>query len=115
MKTNKRQLIAAAALALLAGSTHAQVGTGSLTGWAVLGDVVTQSGAIVLTSAYAEAGDADQPFNLSGTSAADIALVEAGAGLAAYALDLPEPEYGREGSLATQSFAVAAGDRLAFK
>jgi len=114
MKSPTRQLIAAATLALLAGSASAQASTGSLAGWTVLGDVVAQAGAIVLTTAYAEAGDPDQPFNLSGDSAADIALVEAAAGVPTYALDLPEPEYGREGSLVTQSFAVAAGDTLRF-
>lgn len=114
MKSSTRQHIAAATLALLAGSASAQAGTGSLAGWTALGDVVTQAGAIVLTTAYAEVGDPDQPFNLSGTSAADIALVEAAAGVPAYGLDLPEPEYGREGSLVSQSFAVAAGDTLAF-
>lgn len=115
MKSSTRQLIAASTLALLAGSAAAQAGTGSLAGWAVLGDVVSQTGAIVLTTAYAATGDPDQPFNLSGNSAADIALVEAAAGVPAYALDLPEPEYGREGSLVTQSFAVAAGDTLRFR
>lgn len=114
MKSPTRQLIAAATLALLAGSASAQANTGSLAGWTVLGDVVAQTGAIVLTTAYAEAGDPDQPFNLSGTSAADIALVEAAAGVPTYSLDLPEPEYGREGSLVAQSFAVAAGDTLRF-
>lgn len=114
MTSKNRKLIAAAALAILAGGAQAQVGTGVLAGWTALGDVVAQAGAIVLTTAYAEAGDPDQPFNLSGTSAADITLVEAAAGLPAYALDLPEPEYGREGSLVTQSFAVAAGDTLRF-
>lgn len=114
MNAPTRQLLAAASLAMLAGGAAAQADTGSLAGWTVLGDVVAQAGAIVLTTAYAEPGDPDQPFNLSGTSAADIALVEAAAGLAAYALDLPEPEYGREGSLVTQSFSVAAGDTLRY-
>ncbi len=114
MTPSIRSLIAAATLALLAGSAAAQADTGSLAGWAVLGDAVAQNGALVLTTAYAEPGDPDQPFNLSGVSAADIALVEAAAGVAAYALDLPEPEYGREGSVVAQSFAVAAGDTLRF-
>lgn len=114
MTSKTRQLIAAATLALLAGGASAQADTGSLSGWTVLGDVVAQAGALVLTTAYAEPGDPDQPFNLSGTSAADIALVEAAGGLPAFALDLPEPEYGREGSLVTQSFAVAAGDTLRY-
>lgn len=115
MKSLTPRLIAAAALALLAGSAAAQADTGGLASWTVLGDVVAQGGALVLTTAFAEAGDPDQPFNLSGNSAADIALVEAAAGVAPYGLDLPEPEYGREGSIVTQSFAVAAGDTLRFR
>lgn len=114
MTSTKRKLIAAAALAIVAGGAQAQVGTTSLAGWTPLGDVVVQTGAVVLTTAYAEAGDPDQPFNLSGVSAADITLVAAAAGLPALALDLPEPEYAREGSLVTQSFVVAAGDTLRF-
>lgn len=109
------RITATAALALLAGGAQAQVGTGSLAGWTVLGDVVAQGGSLVLTTAYAGAGDADQPFNLSGNSAVDIPFVEAAAGLPAYALDLPEPEYAREGSLLSQSFEVAAGDVLSLR
>jgi hypothetical protein len=114
MSTLTHRFAATAALALLAGGAQAQVGTGSLAGWTVLGDVVAQAGSLVLTTAYAETGDADQPFNLSGNSAVDIPVIEAAAGLPAYALDLPEPEYAREGSLVRQSFAVAAGDVLRF-
>ena len=107
---------AAAALALLAmhsGSAHAQATTGSLAGWTVQGDVIAQSGALKLTTAFLD-GFTDQPLNLSGTSAADIVVVETTAGVPALALDLPEPEYGREGSVVAQSFAVAAGSRLTF-
>lgn len=114
MTTLIPRIAATAALALLAGGAQAQVGTGSLAGWTVLGDVVAQSGSIVLTTAYAAAGDADLPYNLSGNPAVDIPFIEAAAGVPAYALDLPEPEYAREGSLVRQSFAVAAGDTLRF-
>lgn len=104
---------AAAALALLAGNAQAQVGTGGLAGWTVLGDVIAQAGAIKLTTAYLD-GFTDQPLNLSGTSAAYITQVETAAGVPALALDLPEPEYGQEGSVIAQSFAVAAGSKLSF-
>ena len=116
MKSLTHPVAAAAALVLLAslaGNAQAQVGTGSLAGWTVLGDVIAQAGAIKLTTAYLD-GFTDQPLNLSGTSAAYITQVEAAAGVAALALDLPEPEYGQEGSVIAQSFAVAAGSKLTF-
>lgn len=103
----------AAALALAGLSAQAQVGTTSLAGWTVTGDVVSAAGAIALTTAYLDAFT-DQPFNLSGVSAADIAIVETSAGLAPRALDLPEPDFGTEGSLVRQSFMLAAGDTLSF-
>lgn len=116
MKSLTHPVAAAAALVLLAslaGNAQAQVGTGSLAGWTVLGDVIAQAGAIKLTTAYLD-GFTDQPLNLSGTSAAYITQVEIAAGVAALALDLPEPEYGQEGSVIAQSFAVAAGSKLTF-
>ena len=113
MKPLTHQLAAAAALALLAGGAQAQANTTSLAGWTVLGDVIAQAGAIKLTTAYLD-GFTDQPQNLSGTSAAYISQVEAAAGVPALALDLPEPEYGEEGSVIAQSFAVAAGSKLTF-
>ncbi len=113
MKSLTHQLAAAAALALLASAAHAQANTTSLTGWTVLGDVIAQTDAITLTTAYLD-GFTDQPLNLSGTSAAYIADVETAAGVPPLALDLPEPEYGREGSVIAQSFAVAAGSTLSF-
>lgn len=115
MKPNTLHLAAAAALALCATSTvHAQAGTGSLAGWSTLGDVVSLAGALQLSTAYLGV-EGDEPHNLSGDSAVDIVLVEAGASLPPYALDLPEPEYAREGSLASQTFDVAAGDTLRFE
>lgn len=103
----------AAGLVLAAAGAQAQADTGSLAGWNTLGDVVAQDGKLLLTTAYLD-GFTDQPLNLSGQSAADIGLVEAGAGLPAYGLDLEEPDFGTEGSLVSQSFAVAAGDVLRF-
>lgn len=79
--------------------------------WTLLGDVQHTGDALALTTAY---DDADEgPFNLSGTAAAWIDQVEAAAGVAQGALDLPdEPAY--EGSLARTTFTVAAGDTLSF-
>lgn len=116
MNTSIKHLAAAAlasALALAAAGAQAQAGTNSLAGWTVTGDAVSVAGAITLTTAYLD-GFTDQPLNLSGVSAADIAVVETAAGLAPRALDLPEPDFGTEGSLVRQSFAVAAGDTLSF-
>ena len=111
-----KKLIAATALGLLAlfGNTaHAQIGTDSLAGWSLYGDVVSQPGTITLTTAYLD-GDGDQPSNLSGTSAVDIGTLEGAAGVAIYGLDLSPEEYGTEGSLIGQSFAATAGDTLSF-
>ena len=103
----------ASLLTLAAGVAQATPSTTSLAGWAVYGDAVSQGGAITLTTAYLD-GDTDQPFNLSGTSAVDIGTLEAGAGVAPYALDLSAAEYATEGSLVQQSFAVGAGQTLSF-
>jgi len=100
-------------LALAAAAAQAAPSTASLAGWNAYGDVVSQSGAIVLTTAYLDGGP-DQPFNLSGQSAVDIATLEGAAGVAPYALDLSTDEYGTEGSLVQQSFAVTAGQTLTF-
>lgn len=120
MKTNARQLLAATALGLLAFTSNraqAQVTTGSLSGWNVLGDVVVQGGAITLTTAFADGDPAgDQPFKLTntGTGAVSIGELETAAGVAPLALDLSATEYGTEGSLIGQSFAAIAGQTLSF-
>ncbi len=117
MKELVRKMLAAlagAAAIVAVPQALAQADTGSLVGWSVLGDVVAAAGTITLTNAYAMPGDPDAPFNLSGTSAADIAAVEAGVGLAAFALDLSDTEVGTEGSLVSQSFAAQAGDTVSF-
>ena len=82
--------------------------------WNTAGDALAGVDTLTLTTAYALPGDPDAPFNLSGSSAVGIDLVESAAGLAPYALDLSEDETGTEGSVAWQSFAVAAGDTLRF-
>lgn len=102
------------ALTLTGNAAHAVAGTDSLAGWTVTGDAVAAAGAITLTSAYFADGDPDTPFNLSGRAAADIAGVEAAAGVAAYALDLAAPDFGTEGSVVVQQFQASAGQQLSF-
>lgn len=79
--------------------------------WTLVGDVQRSGDAVALTTAF---NDADEgPFNLSGSPAAWIDQVEAAAGVAPGALDIPdEPAY--EGSVARTTFTVAAGDTLSF-
>lgn len=105
----------ACALAALAAplGAQAQATTGSLDGWAVLGDAIAQQGAITLTTAYLD-GFSDEALNLSGQSAVEANLLEAAAGVAPYGLDLDDADFATEGSLVSQSFAVAAGDTLSF-
>jgi len=111
-----KRLAAISALGLLALSghaAHAQATTDSLVGWSVYGDVVSQTGAITLTTAYLD-GDSDQAANLSGNSAVDIGTLESAAGVPLYGLDLSTEEYGTEGSLIGQSFAATAEQTLSF-
>jgi hypothetical protein len=104
----------AAALALAAALPTA-VAANPLTGWTALGDVAVVGDTLVLTTAFLDGDPAgDQPFNLSGTSAADIGDLEAAAGVPVFGLDIDEVEFGTEGSLVTRSFSVAAGDTLSF-
>lgn len=100
-----KSLFTTAVLALALGPAQAA--------WSVAGDVLTDDDDLVLTTAWLAPGDPDTPFNLSGVPAVDVALVEALAGVAPYALDLGD-EAATEGSLAWQSFSVAAGDTLRF-
>lgn len=114
MKT--KQLLAATALALCALSgnlAHAQVSTGSLAGWSVLGDVVADSGAITLTTAFLDGGT-DEAHNVSGASAAIIFDLVDAAGVALEAFDLTPSHQAYEGSLIGQSFAASAGQILSF-
>ena len=107
--------LGALAAVAAAGAVQAQVINGNfgagLAGWNPLGDAIAQANTLTLTTAFN--GDDDAPFNLSGNGAAWIDAVEPAAGVATYALDLGgEPAY--EGSLAKQTFAVAAGSALSF-
>ncbi len=106
--------MAAAALALAAGTSQALPSTASLPGWASFGDVLTNGAALSLTTAYLD-GDSDQALNLSGQSAADIGVLTAAAGLSLSGFDLTSvAEVAGEGSLVSQSFAVTAGQTLSF-
>ena len=96
-------------LALLLGTAAAQAQT--LGSWTNAGDVLASGGIIQLSTAY-DASDAPGPLSASG--AVDISVLEAQAGVAAYALDLSGSEYGTEGSLIHQSFFVLAGQTLSF-
>ena len=115
MKFIKSLLNAAAfsALTLACSSAAAQASTTSLAGWSTVGDVIAQSDAITLTTAYLDGG-ADQASNVSGRSAIDIAGIETAGGVSPYALDLSAIEAGTEGSLVSQSFAATAGQTLRF-
>jgi hypothetical protein len=108
--TLRHSLRTAALLALAALATSAQ----ALTWTGRTGDVLDSGGTLTLTSAYLDGGE-DQPFNVSGQSAIDIALVESQAGVPAYALDLSPGEYGTEGSLAWLQLDVAAQQTVSFR
>lgn len=99
---------------LLAAAALAVASLGAQAAWNTAGDVLVNGSTLTLTSAYQAPGDPDRFFNVSGTPAAEIPLLEAALGLPAYALDLSAEEYGTEGSVAWQSFSVAAGDTLSF-
>lgn len=114
MNPSRSKFLLPLGLALAALSSQAQVGTGTLAGWTSVGDLATQAGSLWLSTAYVD-GVSDEPGNLSAVSAVDISAVESAAGLAPYSLDLAPDDYGTEGSLAAQSFGVAAGQLLRFQ
>jgi hypothetical protein len=109
-----------AALVLLTWATanaQAQVvngdfGTG-LTHWNPLGDVIVTLDSPPRTVTLSTAATVESG-NLSGRSAVDINALEPAAGVATYGLDLGE-QAAYEGSLITQTFAVAAGQTLSFQ
>lgn len=105
-------LLSIAALTLAAGGAQAQASTGSLVGWTTRGDVVSQAGAITVTTAFRD-GAADQAGNLSGTSAVMYNVLANSAGVGFTALDI-NGEEATEGSLVKQSFSVLAGQQLSF-
>jgi hypothetical protein len=114
------------ALALAAGSAHAQVANGhfanGLDGWTTGGDAAVVGGHLSLTNAYPGGLDDVDGVerNLSGT--APLASGQPGgledqAGVAPHALD-PDAAQGitaAEGSVASQTFLAAAGSQLSFQ
>jgi len=108
--TSLLHTLAAGSMALLASVAQAEISTTTLTGWTTFGDVVSQAGAISLTTANADF----ELGNLSGTSALYISHIADAAGVYGDVLNPPGSEYGLEGSLVTQSFSVAAGQTLSF-
>lgn len=111
----KKIALAAALSATMLGahavtSTPTLADTASLSGWTTLGDVQAQSKTITLTTANAAVEESTR----SGKSAEWIDAVEAAAGVAAYGLDLSDPNWAYEGSVISQSFSVLAGQTLSF-
>lgn len=103
-------LLAGAACCFTLGA-HAQAGTQSLLGWSSFGDVSSQSGALILTTAWS-----DEVPNHSGIAAESYDVLAAQAGVAATAFDLPgDAGFAYEGALARQSFSVLAGQKLSFQ
>ena len=106
MKTQATRLLlagaTASAFALFTSTSQAQsgtgTGTGSLAGWNVLGDAITLNGSITITTAFLD-GAGDAAGNLSGSPAADVAVIESAAGIAPFGLDLPPDHFATEGSL----------------
>jgi hypothetical protein len=117
MTIRTRYTLPAIGLILLAGGAQAQLANGDfgagLAGWNPAGDVVASGGTLTLSTAFLSDGGDDAPFNLSGQDAVGIDALESATGLAPYALDLAG-ETAFEGSLAQQSFSVAAGQTLSF-
>ena len=101
-------------LATLAAGAQAQVGTGTLSGWAHVGDVASQDGSLWLSTAFVDGVDDGGGLPFSG-SAVDIGSVEAAAGVAPYALDLAPGDHATEGSLASQTFSAIACQTLSFR
>jgi len=120
--------LSALALALAAGSAHAQVADGStLAGWAAAGDVAAIDGHLVVTTASASFAD-DVDAGLAGNGARNVSghdplATGNGAGSLEAALgraDTPFDDAGHgawsyEGSAVSQSFVAAAGSRLTFR
>lgn len=117
----KLTLIAASLGLLFAGNALAVTNgnfSNGLTGWAALGDVAVQSGAVLMTTASVAYED-DYPastgaFNVSGQAAAEAGgALERFIGLSSGAFDL-DGNFAMEGSVLTQNFNVNAGDTLSF-
>ena len=118
--------LSAVALALVAGSAHAQVVNGSfgsgLAGWTTGGDAAIVGTHLSLTNAYPDGLDDADGINRNLSGTAPLASGQPGgledtAGLAPKALD-PDTAAGvtaTEGSVASQTFLAAAGSHLSFQ
>jgi hypothetical protein len=117
-----------ATLVLGGAAAQAQTNGGfesGLTGWATTGDVSTQtsvagqtaSGSFmaVLTNAGTAGLDDAVALNISGNAPADLAFTATFLGLPVTAFDLSPFDNAYEGSAVQQSFAVQAGDQIAFR
>lgn len=127
---NKKNFAALSALALAlgAGSAHADVvngGFSGLAGWTAAGDAAAIGGHLVVTTSsatYQDDADAGLPTGARNVSGADPLPTGGGAGSLEAALGLAGTPfddtnhfvYSYEGSAASQSFQAAAGSRLTF-
>jgi hypothetical protein len=110
MNKTSSLLAAAAMLALASSGVHAQTGPNvTAIGWSVLGDTLISGSTVRLTTAYTP----DEAGNLSGSNPVGYAALTGAAGIGGTALDLAGEEV-TEGSLASQSFSVLAGQKLSF-
>jgi len=128
MKPSISLALPAIALALAAGSAHAQVSNGNfsgLAGWASAGDAAAIGSQLVLTNAFSDGADDastdGKNHNVSGNdplpAGGGAGSLEAFVGVAGGAFD-PVPAsflQAYEGSAALQTFTLAAGGSLSFE
>ncbi|MFL6700167.1 MAG: hypothetical protein ACJ8GJ_23595 [Vitreoscilla sp.] len=129
MKQTLSPVLSAIALALAAGSAHAQIVNGQFTGlagWATAGDAASVSvggNHLVLTNAWSDGSDDGDGVNrnVSGSNpwpaGGGAGSLEQFIGVAGGAFD-PDPAsfvQAIEGSAALQTFSAAAGSRLSFR
>lgn len=120
---------ALAALALIAGSAHAQIVNGqfaTLAGWTTAGDAAAVGGHLVVTTSSAtlqDDADAGLPKGARNVSGTDPLPTGGGDGSLEQALalagtpfdDTDNFVFSYEGSAASQTFTAAAGSRLSFQ
>jgi hypothetical protein len=128
MKQSISLALSAIAMALAAGTAHAQVTNGSfsgLAGWQTAGDAAAIGGQLVLTNAYSDGADDastdGKNHNVSGSdplaAGGGAGSLEAFVGVAGGAFD-PDPAglvQAYEGSAALQTFTLAAGGNVSFQ
>jgi len=124
MKQTLSAALSALALAIGAGSAHAQVVNGQfagLAGWATAGDAAAVANRLVLTNAWSDGSDDLANHNVSGNdplpAGGGAGSLEDFVGVAGGAFD-PDPAsflQAVEGSAALQAFTLATGGRLSFQ